>query len=310
MSYTLLQIVDQVSGEMGLTQPTAVIGSTVNQTLQLLALVQRLGRDLVREFEWEQLVRAYIFQTIVAQTKTSAANNAGLTTINVSAGSGTPAVGSVVSGVGIAPYTELVSITPAGPNFVIVLSMPTTTAIPNATPLTFATQDYPLPSDYDRMISDTNWDRTNHWRNLGSKSSQEWQTLQGGLISTGPRERFRIYGGKLRIFPALTTVYNMAFEYVCNSWVIASGGTTGSKPAYSVDSDLSVFPDDLMFSGLKYYFLKAKKLDFGVEMADFNDILSTRKTQDVPIASQSLAPTDIPMLIGPWSVQDGDWPTT
>ena len=51
--------------------------------------------------------------------------------------------------------------------------------------LTFAKQDYSLPSDYARMVSDTNWDRTNHWRNLGTKSSQEWQWLQGGVISIG-----------------------------------------------------------------------------------------------------------------------------
>jgi hypothetical protein len=35
MSYTLLQLVDQVSGELGLTQPAAVIGSSNNQTIQL-----------------------------------------------------------------------------------------------------------------------------------------------------------------------------------------------------------------------------------------------------------------------------------
>jgi hypothetical protein len=60
--------------------------------------------------------------------------------------------------------------------------------------MTFAKQDYdPMPGGYDRMISDTNWDRTDHWRNLGPKSSQDWQFLQGGIISIGPRERFRIY---------------------------------------------------------------------------------------------------------------------
>ena len=50
MAYTLLQLVDQVSGELGLSQPTAVIGSTNNQTVQLLALAQRLGKDLVRDY--------------------------------------------------------------------------------------------------------------------------------------------------------------------------------------------------------------------------------------------------------------------
>ena len=66
-----------------------------------------------------------------------------------------------------------------------------------------------------------------------------------------------------------------------------------------------MFLDDLMLSGMKYYFLKAKKLDFGSEMADFLDILSTRKGQDQPQAVLPLVPTP-PELLGP-SVPEGSW---
>ncbi len=303
MSLTLLQLVDQVSGEMGLTQPSAVIGSTVNQTVQLLALAQRLGRDLVREFEWEQLVRAYVFQTTAAISTTGNVTNAS-TVITAIPTTAAMVVGQVITGTGIAPYAEILTID-SGTQ--ITMNLPATQSGTGRS-LTFAYQDYAAPAGYDRMISDTNWDRTNHWRNLGSKSSQEWQTLQGGLISVGPRERYRIYGGKLRIFPAVTTVYNLAFEYVSNFWVVATGGTVGTKSAFTVDSDTYLYPDDLMFAGLKYYFLKAKKLDFGIELADFNDILSARKAQDVPIASQSLAPVELTPLISPWSIPEGNWP--
>jgi hypothetical protein len=159
------------------------------------------------------------------------------------------------------------------------------------------------------MISDTNWDRTDHWRNLGTKSSQDWQFLQGGIISIGPRERYRIYNGKFRIFQALTTVYNFSFEYVSNYWVCATGSATGSKSAYTLDTDTSVFPDDLMLAGLKFYFLKAKKLDYGIELGEFTRALSYNKAQDVPVPSMSLAPVGMNQLVGPWSVQDGNWPT-
>ena len=58
MSYTLLQLVDQMSAELGLTQPPSVIGSSNNQTIQILALANRLGKDLVRDYEWQRLVQA------------------------------------------------------------------------------------------------------------------------------------------------------------------------------------------------------------------------------------------------------------
>jgi len=304
MSYTLLELVDQVSGELGLTQPTSVIGSANNQTQQLLALCQRLGKDLVRDFEWQRLVKAYIWQTEVA-TSTTGTITAGSSVITAIPSTAALQVGNVITGTGQAPYAEILTIDSSTQ---VTLNSPVTTSTASVS-MTFAKQDYPLPSGYDRMISDTNWDRTDHWRNLGTKSSQDWQFLQGGIISIGPRERYRIYNNKFRIFQALTTVYNFSFEYVSNYWVCATGSSEGTKAAFTLDTDTSVFPDDLMMAGLKFYFLKAKKLDYGIELGEFTRALSYNKAQDVPVPSMSLAPVGMNQLVGPWSVQDGNWPS-
>ena len=304
MSYTLLELVDQVSGELGLTQPPLVVGSTNNQTIQLLALAQRLGKDLVRDFEWQKLVKAYIWQTqnAVSTTGTITANSKIITNIPSTA---SLQVGNVITGTGQTPYAEILTIDSSTQ---VTLNAPVTTSTASVS-MTFAKQDYDLPAGYDRMISDTNWDRTDHWRNLGTKSSQDWQFLQGGIISIGPRERYRIYNGKFRIFQALTTVYNFSFEYVSNYWVCAAGSSEGTKAQFTADTDTSVFPDDLMMAGLKFYFLKAKKLDYGIELGEFTRALSYNKAQDVPVPSMSLAPVGMNQLVGPWSVQDGNWPS-
>jgi hypothetical protein len=303
MAYTLLQLVDQVSGELGLSQPAAVIGSTNNQTVQLLALAQRLGKDLVREFEWQRLVKAYVLQTTagISTTGTITAGSKVITSMGTTVGL---EVGNVVTGTGQAPYAEILSVD-SGTQVTLNTPVATSTA---AVSMTFAKQDYAMPTDFDRMISDTNWDRTNHWRNLGTKTSQEWQWLQGGIISVGPRERYRIYNNRLRIFQALTSIYTFAFEYVSNYWVMSTSATAGDKGAYTVDSDTAVFPDDLMLAGLKFYFLKAKKLDYAIELGEFTRALSYTKAQDVPVPAQSLAPIGMNPLVGPWSVQDGNWP--
>jgi len=304
MSYTLLQLVDQVSGELGLSQPPLVIGSTNNQTIQLLSLCQRLGKDLVRDFEWQRLVQAYIWQTEVAVSTTGTITS-GSSVITAIPSTASLQVGNVITGTGQVPYAEILTID-SGTQ--VTLNAPVTTSTASVS-MTFAKQDYDLPDGYDRMISDTNWDRTDHWRNLGTKSSQDWQFLQGGIISIGPRERYRIYNNKFRIFQALTTVYNFAFEYVSNYWVCASGSDQGSKNAFTLDTDSSVFPDDLMMAGLKFYFLKAKKLDYGIELGEFTRALSYCKAQDVPVSAMSLAPVGMNQLVGPWSVQDGNWPS-
>jgi hypothetical protein len=304
MSYTLLQLVDQMSAELGLTQPPSVIGSSNNQTVQILALANRLGKDLVRDYEWQRLVQAYIWQTQVAVSTTGniTANSKVITNIPSTAAL---QVGNVITGTGQAPYAEILTIDSSTQ---VTLNTPVTTSTASVS-MTFAKQDYDLPGGYDRMISDTNWDRTDHWRNLGPKSSQDWQFLQGGIISIGPRERFRIYNNKFRIFQALTTVYNFSFEYVSNYWVCAAGSDQGSKSAYTADTDTSIFPDDLMLAGLKFYFLKAKKLDYAIELGEFMRALSYCKAQDQPVSAMSLAPVGMNQLVGPWSVQDGNWPS-
>jgi hypothetical protein len=304
MSYTLLQLVDQMSAELGLSQPATVIGSSNNQTVQILALANRLGKDLVRDYEWQRLVQAYIWQTqnAVSTTGNITANSKVITNIPDTSGL---QVGNVVTGTGQTPYAEILTIDSATQ---VTLNAPVTTSTASVS-MTFAKQDYDLPSGYDRMISDTNWDRTDHWRNLGTKSSQDWQFLQGGIISIGPRERYRIYNNKFRIFQALTTVYNFSFEYVSNWWVCATGSDQGTKSAFTADTDTCVFPDDLMLAGLKFYFLKAKKLDYSIELGEFMRTLSYCKAQDVPVSAMSLAPVGMNQLVGPWSVQDGNWPS-
>jgi hypothetical protein len=304
MSYTLLQLVDQMSAELGLTQPATVIGSSNNQTVQILALANRLGKDLVRDFEWQRLVQAYIWQTEVAVSTTGNITSGSRVITNIPT-TAALAVGNVVTGTGQTPYAEILTIDSSTQ---VTLNAPVATSTSSVS-MTFAKQDYDLPGGYDRMISDTNWDRTDHWRNLGTKSSQDWQFLQGGIISIGPRERYRIYNNKFRIFQALTTVYNFSFEYVSNWWVCATGSDQGSKSAFTADTDTCVFPDDLMLAGLKFYFLKAKKLDYSIELGEFMRSLSYNKAQDVPVSAMSLAPVGMNQLVGPWSVQDGNWPS-
>jgi hypothetical protein len=304
MAYTLLQLVDRVAAQIGLAQPSAVIGSTDAQVIQLQALAEQLGQDLICDFEWQRLTKPYYFTTTLAASGTanvSSATNA-LTGFNSVSGI---TIGMVISGPGIAPYSEVASVTTA--SGLVTMTYPATLTTASAS-LNFATQDYPLPSDYDRIISDTNWGRTDHWRNLGNKSAQEWQWLQGGIISIGPRERYRIIGNKLRYFAAPTSPLNIAYEYISNAWIIASGGSSPTLTAFVNDADTFVYPDAVMIHGLKYYWFEAKGLDFSVHMDRFEKELSRAKAQDVPVATHSLAAQMLPELVGPWSTPEGSWP--
>lgn len=302
MARTLLQLVSDVSQEVGITAPNAVTTSSDTQVLQLAALYNRLGQDLIQEYEWR---RAVFIKTFASSDSTSTtgdvtADSAVITNIPSTAGL---SAGMQVSGNGLATFSTIQSVDSASQ---ITLDMVASTA-GTTVALTFYTQDFALPDDFDRMVPQTNWNRSQHWKNLGAKSAQEWEWLNGGAISTAPRFRYRTYGNKLRLFPAPGDVLNFAYEYVSQYWVIATGGTNPTKSRTTADTDLCIFNDSLMTWGLKFYWLRANKLDFATEEAVFLDLLTKAKSGDEDNPTLSMSPQMGQFLINENSIPEGSW---
>ena len=63
MSYTMLELVQQVTAELNLAIPTYVAGNTNQDVQQILALMNRAGFDLVKEHDWQALELEYRFYT-------------------------------------------------------------------------------------------------------------------------------------------------------------------------------------------------------------------------------------------------------
>lgn len=66
--------------------------------------------------------------------------------------------------------------------------------------LATSTASYALPADYDRRINETLWNQTQHWPLIGPVTPQLWQQYKSGLITTLPRQRFRVKGWSLTQF--------------------------------------------------------------------------------------------------------------
>jgi hypothetical protein len=151
---------------------------------------------------------------------------------------------------------------------------------------------YPLPADFARPISQTEWDTINHWPMLGPETPQQWQYLKSGLISSGPRQQFRFVGNNIEVWPVPgPSALTMSYYYVSKWWAIAADGTT-MKPKCTKDDDTTIFDDRLMISGLKLRFYQAKQFDTGSFAADFQNNLDDAIAQDsgAPILSLSRRP--------------------
>jgi len=157
------------------------------------------------------------------------------------------------------------------------------------------TASYALPSDYDRHIDDTAWDRSNYWSVRGSITPQEWQIRKSAIVASGIRSRFRIKGNLVYIDPTPTAADSMVYEYIINTWTTDSAGANPSDK-YNADADLTIFPEYLLELDLIWRFKKAKGLDYGEEFRDFETQFAIEKQADKPSYTLKMGSDNVRVL--------------
>lgn len=289
---TMLQLMTQVTAELDLNIPNAVASSTSTDVIQTLALMNAVGYELQRQSDWQALTKEYRFTTVFYQyTGTSTTGSASLTGMSSIVGLDDT---FMVSGTGINQDTYVVSA--AGTT--VVLSQPAS-ASGNVT-FTFGQTKYAMPSDFDRQIDRTHFDKSKHWEMLGPETAQQWQWLKSGFIASGPRIRYRILGNTFQIWPMPSSSEYLGFEYVSAKWVTSSGGTTPDKTSFTSDTDTCVYPDRLIVLGTKLKYFQIKGFDTTSLREDYRHQLSLAKSHDRGSPTLSFAPTESGVLVT-WS---------
>lgn len=301
MSATLLQIVQQASAEMNLDIPTAVVGNTQQGVQQLYYLANAVGYEVQREYDWQKMVTEYIFSTAYTTTTGDLTSGSAVVT-NIPDTTGLSSYYQAV-GTGINNATNILTVDSSTQ---VTLTQPATASGTGVT-ITFSQVKYAFPSDFDRLIDRTDWDKSQHWEMLGPETPQQWQWLKSGYISTGPRIRFRPLDNLFQIWPAIGAVHQLGFEYVSKNWVIATGGTQPTKSSFTVDTDLCIFPDRIMVLGLKKKFFEVKGFDTTAYQRDYDMQLSIAKANDSGSANLSFAPRISTILIGWENIPDSSY---
>lgn len=123
------------------------------------------------------------------------------------------------------------------------------------------TQTGILPSDFDRFVPETFWDRTATRLISGPVTSNEWSGLKATVYNSANR-KFAYRGGAVLVIPVFAGGESVAFEYVSNQWALATDGTT-YKTTLSVDTDTSILDEELITLGVIYEFLLGEGLPAG-----------------------------------------------
>lgn len=139
---------------------------------------------------------------------------------------------------------------------------------------------YDLPTDFDRIVQQTGWDRSNDVPVFGPLTPQQWAYLLGrDLESNSIYIMYRIYQGQLQVYPDPPPVgATIAFEYMSRDWVVDSEGT--SKDFATQNSDTILLDPLLMQKFLKVKFLDAKSMPSQAARIEFENVLENRKGTD------------------------------
>jgi len=296
MSSTMLQLVQQVTAELNLAVPTYVAGNTNQDVQQILALMNRSGYDLVKEYDWQALELEYRFYTNAITTTCNTTNGSYLLN-NIPSTAGLDNTYSIV-GTSI-PQDSYV-------DEVLTSASLTSSQLASATSIagsvTFSKTIYPLPSDYETITDNTHWDKTKHWQMLGPVDAQQWQWLKSGYISTGPRVRWRILGNTFQIWPPYNTQEYLGFEYRSKGWVRSAANVV--KNSFTADTDTSVLDDTIIVLATKLKYFQIKSFDTTALQQDYQRYLSVAKANDKGSATLSFAPAPSAVLIGWANIPD------
>ena len=300
MGSTMVELIQECTNELGIPTPSTVAGNNSQDVVQLLALMNACGYELLRRADWRELTRQYTFYTEATTATGSWVNGvAAITGLASTTGLDTT---YQVQGDGIPNATYITSVGPTS----VTLNYEVTSTQVNAQVI-FQKVKYGLPPDYYSTVNRTHWDKSKRWEMLGPESAQQWEWLLSGYISTGPRIRWRLLGKYFQIWPGTNGGELLGFEYRSKAWAEAADGTP--KNSFTADDDTCIYPDRLMVLSTKLKYFEAKGFDTTALYRDYLMEFETAVAQDTAAANLSFAPRPGTVLIGYDNIPDSGYGT-
>ena len=118
------------------------------------------------------------------------------------------------------------------------------------------TAAYALPADFDRLVNETVYNRSDNDIFSGPLTPAEYQLQNYGTASAGTTEKFRLKAAsnalKFEIDPTPSSTQTIGFEYVSSYNSQSSGGT--GQAAWAADTDTGILDESLFELGLSCRF--------------------------------------------------------
>lgn len=116
-----------------------------------------------------------------------------------------------------------------------------------------------IPSDFDRIIPETMYNRTRRREVAGPVDQGTWQRFKATLV-VPVFAQFRIRGNTILMLPTQTAGDTIAYEYITNKWCQSSSSV--AQTAWAADTDTSKLNEEAHTLGLIWRFKQSVGVDF------------------------------------------------
>lgn len=138
-----------------------------------------------------------------------------------------------------------------------------------------STLAFDLPTDYGRMLKKADVHSAT-WQGSMFRAAadlDDWLYLNDAGFSGSPGT-WVIFGGQFRVYPAMATGETARFYYISNVIV------TGSKTAFSADSDSFLLSEKLLRLGVVWRWRSNKRMEYAEDLKNFEIALSEETGKD------------------------------
>ena len=133
-------------------------------------------------------------------------------------------------------------------------------------------------SDFNFIINETFWNRSQRRPVFGPLSESKWQQLKAQQI-VGPWVQHRIRGNTLIFIPVPAAGQICAFEWVSKNWCINSAGDT-SYSSWNNDGDIGILDERVMSLGIIWRWKAIKGFPYSEDFAKYERAVSDYMDRD------------------------------
>lgn len=144
-----------------------------------------------------------------------------------------------------------------------------------------------MPTDFDRFIPETFWDRSTSVLLSGPITAPDWAGLKASSY-TGDNPKFTYRGGIVLAIPTVSSGDSMAFEYIASKYLTDTTGVT-PKVEFTVDTDVALLDEELIALAATYDWLVSEGQPAQGAFADFKNYFDT--LQDNENATENIMVT-------------------